>query len=198
MSAIDPAGITAAILAGGEGRRVDGQDKGLLPLAGRPLIAHVIAALRGQAGAIVICANRNADRYRQFAPVLADGLPGFHGPLAGIAAALRACKSEWLLTIPVDCPQPTRDLAVRLHAASNDHAAVARDGRSRQPLFAMYRRELADSAAAALARSASVWSWQDEIGARIVDFSDSSQSLVNLNTFEDFENWERGGHDRGR
>ena len=47
MAAVDPfnpAEVTAAILAGGEGRRVDGQDKGLLPLAGKPLIAHVAAA----------------------------------------------------------------------------------------------------------------------------------------------------------
>ena len=72
MAAFDPSDITAAILAGGEGRRIGGEDKGLLQLAGRPLIAHVIAALRGQANTIVICANRNADRYAEVAPVIAE------------------------------------------------------------------------------------------------------------------------------
>lgn len=194
MHVFDPADVTVAILAGGEGRRVDGNDKGLLPLLGRPLIAHVTAALRGQAGSIVICANRGADRYAEFAPVIADGGYGFRGPLAGIAAALNECKSTWLLTVPVDCPNPPGDLAQRLHAVANGQAAVARDGRCRQPLFAIYRRNLSDSAAAALARSVSVLSWQDEIGARIVDFSDALQSFANLNTRKDFMDWERVGH----
>lgn len=194
MPAFDPATVTAAILAGGKGRRVGGEDKGMLPLAARPLIAHVTAALSGQAGSILICVNRNADRYAEFAPAIADDASGFHGPLAGIAVALRACRSEWLLTVPVDCPRPPRDLARRLHACANGHAAVARDGEWRQPLFAMYRRGLFDSAAAALARSISVWSWQDEIGAHVVDFSDAPQISTNLNTLEDFKNWEQVSH----
>ncbi len=194
MGAFDPAAITAAILAGGEGRRVGGADKGLLLLDGSPLIAHVQTALCGQAGTIVICANRNADRYARFAPVVTDAAPDFRGPLAGIAAALRACDNEWLLTVPVDCPRLPPDFARRLHAAANGHAAVAYDGQCRQPLFAIYSRDLSDSAAAALARSVSVWGWQDEIGARIVDFSDAPQILANLNTHEDFENWEQVSH----
>ncbi|MHB8678709.1 MAG: NTP transferase domain-containing protein, partial [Rudaea sp.] len=44
MSAFDPAAITAAILAGGEGRRVGGADKGLMLLDGNPLVTHVLAA----------------------------------------------------------------------------------------------------------------------------------------------------------
>ncbi|MBU6198394.1 MAG: molybdenum cofactor guanylyltransferase [Xanthomonadaceae bacterium] len=194
MGAFDPAAITAAILAGGAGRRVGGADKGLLLLDGRPLIMHVQAALHGQAGAIVICANRNADRYARFAPVVTDATADFRGPLAGIAAALGHCKSEWLLTVPVDCPSPPSDFARRLQAAADGHAAVAYDGRCRQPLFAIYRRGLFDSAAAALARSVSVWGWQDEIGARMADFSDAPQIQANLNTHEDFKNWEQVSH----
>ena len=194
MSAFDPAAITAAILAGGEGRRVGGADKGLMLLDGKPLVTHVLAALRGQAGAIVICANRNADCYARFAPVVTDATAGFRGPLAGIAAALRECGNAWLLTVPVDCPSPPPDFARRLHAAATGHAAVAYDGQCRQPLFALYRREYSDSAAAALARSVSVWGWQDEIVARIVDFSDTPQILANLNTHEDFKNWELVSH----
>src|SRR5215468_4061553 len=98
----DRAEITAAVLAGGEGRRVGGRDKGLLPLAGRPLIAHVVAALREQAGQIIICANRNASEYSGFGIVVGDMEPGFRGPLSGIASALAHCKTHWLLTVPVD------------------------------------------------------------------------------------------------
>jgi molybdenum cofactor guanylyltransferase len=197
VPASDPAAITAAILAGGEGRRVGGGDKGLLPLSGRPLIAHVIAALRGQAGSIVICANRNADRYAQFAPVIADGEVGFRGPLAGIAAALRVCKSEWLLTVPVDCPRPPRDLAMRLHdAALAEHRDVAAvfDGTRAQPLFALYRRTLAANAEDALKRDMPVIRWQLGLHRALADFSTRQQEFGNLNTPEEFRQWEQGEH----
>ncbi|MBS0555873.1 MAG: molybdenum cofactor guanylyltransferase [Proteobacteria bacterium] len=184
------------MLAGGEGRRVGGADKGLLMLDGRPLVAHVIAALRGQVGHMLICANRNADHYAQFAPVIADGAEGFRGPLAGIAAALRACASEWLLTVPVDCPRPPQDLAQRLLAGIGGYrTAVAVDGTTRQPLFALYARELAASAAQALVRELGVWQWQDEIGVATVDFSDARGAFANLNSPEDFRNWQNALHE---
>jgi molybdenum cofactor guanylyltransferase len=193
--AFDPAQVTAAILAGGAGSRLGGRDKGLEPLAGRPLIAHVLAALQGQADRIVLCINRNAARYAQFGPTLSDAADGFHGPLAGIAAALAVCATPWLLTLPVDCPQPPHDLALRLHAAAGVHrAAAAHDGERAQPLFALYRRELAASASAALAQDAPVWRWQSDIGAVPADFSDQPQAFDNLNTRDDFHHWETRSH----
>jgi molybdenum cofactor guanylyltransferase len=186
-SAFDPADITAAILAGGAATRLGGHDKGLELLSGKPLIAHVLDALRGQAGKLLICANRNADRYSAFAPVCADATAGFLGPLAGITAALEACKTDWLLTVPVDCPLPPIDLASRLRAYVGDaRAAVAHT----EPLFALYRRELGIEAAAALARNEPVWRWQQQIGAVEIDFIDASEAFVNLNTREDFERWQ--------
>ncbi|MEO8803561.1 MAG: molybdenum cofactor guanylyltransferase MobA [Rudaea sp.] len=181
------------ILAGGEGRRVGGRDKGLLHLAGRPLIAHVIAALRQQVETSVICANRNANEYAQFAPVIADAAPGFRGPLAGIAKALQTCSTPWLLTVPVDCPQPPVDLARRLLAA-DARAAVAHDGRGRQPLFALYRCD--DVIAATVERDldSGVWQWQDKLGAVNIDFSDLAGAFHNLNTQAEFRLWERN-HD---
>lgn len=197
MGAFDPAAITAAVLAGGEGRRVGGADKGLLLLDGRPLIAHVMAALRGQANTIMICANRNADRYAEFAPVIADGEEGFRGPLAGIAVALRACKNEWLLTVPVDCPQPPLDLAVRLHdVAFDEHRDVVAvyDGTRVQPLFALYRRTLAANAEEALRKDMPVVRWQQSLYRALADFSTRAQEFGNLNTPEEFRRWEQDAH----
>lgn len=197
MAAFDPSVITAAILAGGEGRRVGGADKGLLPLGGRPLVAHVVAALRGQVGRMVICANRNADRYAQFAPVIADGESGFRGPLAGIAAALRACASEWLLTVPVDCPQPPRDLAVRLHDVAlgeNRDVVVVFDGVRVEPMFALYRSTLAANAEDALRKDMPVVRWQQGLNRALVDFSTCAPEFGNLNTLEEFRQWEQGAH----
>ena len=59
MHSFDPANVTAAVLAGGAGSRLGGRDKGLHPLDGKPLIAHVAQALAAQAGKILICINRN-------------------------------------------------------------------------------------------------------------------------------------------
>ncbi len=189
----NPADVTGAILAGGEGRRLGGRDKGLVPLAGQPLIGHVRAALDGQVGRLLVCANRNLAQYAAFALPCSDRKPGFHGPLAGIDAALADCTTPWLLTVPVDCPQPPADLALRLCLAAGSadtRAAVAHDGTQRQPLFAVYRCELADSAELALARDSPVWRWQDECGAVEVDFSDAPLAFVNLNTEQDFDRWE--------
>lgn len=187
--------VTAAILAGGEGRRLGGRDKGLVPLAGRPLVAWVHDALRGQASTIVVCANRSADDYAPYGRVIADSHDGFLGPLAGISAALDACTTPWLLTVPVDSPRPPRDLGARLHAAIGGHdAAVARpaDGR-REPLFALYRRTLAASAAGAAQAACGVWQWQDRCGAVEVGFA-AADGFVNLNTEDDFQRWEAGAH----
>lgn len=185
-----PAGITAAILAGGEGRRVDLRDKGLLPLAGKPLIAWVCAALARQAQGLLICANRNRAEYAAYGRVVADVIPGFAGPLAGIAAALAVCETPWLLTAPVDSPCPPPDLAGRLLAHVGDAAAAVAMTSRREPLFALYRRELAAAAQAGVARDMAVWRWQDEAGAIAVDFSDCSAAFVNLNSPADFERWE--------
>src|SRR5436309_2411170 len=116
-AAFNPANIRVAILAGGAGSRLGGRDKGLEILASKPLIEHVLAALEGQAGNVLICANRNVERYAKYAVTLPHSTDEFRGPLAGISAALRACDAEWLLTVPVDCPAPPHDLSARLHAA---------------------------------------------------------------------------------
>ena len=118
-----PAAITGLILAGGQARRMGGQDKGLVPLAGRPLIAWVIAALTPQVGRILISANRNQAAYAGFGhPVIGDEaggaeLAGFQGPLAGIATAMTRAETPWLLTLPCDAPLAPADLVSRLAAA---------------------------------------------------------------------------------
>jgi molybdopterin-guanine dinucleotide biosynthesis protein A len=188
------ADVSAAILAGGEGVRVEGRDKGLMLLSGRPLIDWVCTSLRGQVGRILICANRNASKYAAYGTVVPDAAPGFRGPLAGIASALTACPTPWLVTVPVDNPHPPAVLCQRLHAAAvaaGVPAAVLHDGEHREPLFAIYRREAAVSAREALDRDSPVWRWQDELGAVDVDFSDCVAELVNLNTAGDFRRMEQ-------
>ena len=193
----DPLDITAAILAGGAGTRLGGRDKGLALLADKPLIAHVVESLKRQSRDMLICINRHAEQYAVFAPICTDRIAGFRGPLAGIDAALAVCATPWLLTVPVDCPQPPLDLAHRLYAAARAAqacVAVAHDGIRRQPLFAIYRRELGADTGLALSNDLPVWRWQDSAGAIEVNFSDVPQAFLNLNVDDDFGKWEEHHH----
>ena len=84
---IDDDNISCIILAGGEGKRVGGLDKGLVSYKNRPLIEHVIDNVHSQVDDIIISANRNIKKYNQYAAkVLNDSASDYRGPLAGIAA----------------------------------------------------------------------------------------------------------------
>ena len=186
--------VTGAILAGGQGSRVGGLDKGMMPVLDEPLVAQVVRRLGLQVGRIVICANRHGAEYAAYGEVVADRIGGFRGPLAGIDAALLACRSPWLLTVPVDCPSPPVDLMARLHAAaeaSGARGATVRTRDRREPLFALYRVAAVGSLDDALQRDLPVWRWQDEIGVVEVEYDGSSTDFDNLNTSDDFRRWEK-------
>ncbi len=188
--------ISAAILAGGAGLRLGGRDKGLELLSGRPLIAWVIAAIKPQVTSLSICANRHTQEYSAYSSVLIDRVPGFRGPLAGIATALEHADHDWVLTVPVDCPNPPSDLAARLYASARQGTgAVAHDGIRRQPLFALYSRTLASTAMQALHDNVPVWQFQDNAGIAEVNFSDERFAFTNLNAVADFISYEAIDHD---
>jgi molybdopterin-guanine dinucleotide biosynthesis protein A len=183
---------TIAILAGGAARRLGGRDKGLERFHGRVLVARVLDAARAldPEADLLVVANRNAGEYARHARVVADAVAGFAGPLAGVAAALSACATDYLLTLPVDCPRPPTDLAVRCRQAMESDPAlaviVAHDGHRRQPLFALYRARLATGAPDAAADGQGVAGWQDALRLRELDFSGEERHFLNLNTPEDF------------
>lgn len=179
--------ITGAILAGGRGTRMGGCDKGLVNLAGEPLVAHVLARLRPQVGAVVIVANRNLPSYRrQRAAVIRDEPPSGAGPLAGIASALHYAATAYLLIVPCDNPLLPADLAVRLRRALADPAieiAVAQSGERLEPLFALLRTTLAPSLRQFLAGGGhAVHAWYAQHRVAPIDFSDCKEAFVNLNT----------------
>lgn len=114
------AALTAAlVLAGGQARRMGGGDKPLLPLDGRPLLAHILDALKPLP--VAISANGDPSRFAGFGcPVLPDGPFRDEGPLAGVLAGLDWASSlgmETLLTVPGDTPLIPRDLCRRLWPA---------------------------------------------------------------------------------
>lgn len=113
-----PEHITGLILAGGRGERMGQVDKGLQPLRGASMTAHVVKRLAPQVGQLAISANRNLEQYAAFGvPVWPDGLQGFAGPLAGLETGLRRCPTDYLVTAPCDSPFLPADLVARLSAA---------------------------------------------------------------------------------
>ena len=97
--ALSPREITGVVLAGGRGRRMGGQDKGLVEVDGQPLISRILEVFAPQVGQIIINANRNHLRYRSFGYTLvADDLEDYQGPLAGFAAAMGAASTPFIIT----------------------------------------------------------------------------------------------------
>ncbi len=181
--------ITAGILAGGRATRMGGQDKGLVMLAGRPMIAYVIEAMGGQAGRVIINANRNLEAYgRHGVTVVPDREDGFLGPLAGMASMLAASDSEWLLTAPCDSPNVANDFGLRLwQAVVREHAdiGVADSGGRLEPVFALIRRSLLGDLEAYLGRGErKIDRWYKSQRMAVADFSDQADMFINVNTPE--------------
>jgi molybdopterin-guanine dinucleotide biosynthesis protein A len=179
--------VTGLILAGGQGSRMGGVDKGLIEWQGRPLVLHVAQRLAPQVDRLMISANRNLERYSSFGwAVVADRTMGYDGPLAGLDAGLGACTTPLLAMVPCDAPHLPLDLVARLHSAlGNGLAAVAASADGLQPAFLLCRREAAPRLADWLAGGQrKLAGWLTEIGATIVPFTDTA-AFANFNTPED-------------
>lgn len=184
------ADITGVILAGGEGRRLGGVDKGLQELQGRPMVQWVLDGLAPQVGTVLISANRNLPRYASFGcAVLPDRIPDFAGPLAGLHAALAQAATPLIATVPCDSPFLPLDLVQRLHAAlvaDKAELAVARAGGKAHRAFCLARRELLPRLAAFLAAGErKVGLWHASLKLVEVDFDDEAAAFDNINTPEE-------------
>ena len=145
--------VVGLLLAGGRARRMGGGDKCLLPLAGRPLLEHVIHRARPQVARLVLNANGDPARFAAFGlPVVADTIEGFAGPLAGVLAGLdwmarRVASADWLATFATDTPFFPLDLVARMREAvareRADLACAASGGRA-HPVFGLWPLALRD------------------------------------------------------
>ena len=174
-----------------------GEDKGLVELAGEPLVTHALRQLRPQVATLIINANRNQQRYAALGDcaVIEDIQGDFAGPLAGMLSAMRAASTQFILTVPCDSPLVSDRLAERLYAALIDDDAelsVAHDGQRLQPVFALIDCALADSMARYLdegERKIDRWFTRHRMAQ--ADLSDQSDTFLNVNTPEEREALER-------
>ena len=182
---IPPRDVTGVVLCGGEGRRMGGVEKPLVPLHDRPLLAHVLDRLLPQVGHVLVSANRELDAYRALGhPVVSDDVPGL-GPLGGLATVARHVTTPWLFCCPGDAPRLGAGLVSRLAAALQDEvvAVYPNDGERKQYLFLLVRTSACRSLTTYLDGSArSVHGWLARVGARAADMRDIANSFTNVNT----------------
>lgn len=195
-------GVTGVVLAGGRGRRLGGVDKGLLAVAGRPLIERVLERLKPQVDGVLINANRNAGRYADYGhAVIGDSGAGYEGPLAGMAAALAAAKTEHVLCVPCDAALLPTDLAQRMRATLLDGAGsvcAVHDGVWLHPVCALIPRALLPDLRHWLADGhREVAGWLQRHGLATVRYPDWPSAYWSVNTPEDLAHLEqRLGSDR--
>jgi molybdopterin-guanine dinucleotide biosynthesis protein A len=189
--------ITGIVLAGGQGSRMGGVDKGLQPFRGRPMVAHVLERLRPQVGEILVNANRNVEAYAGFGHrVIADEIAGFAGPLAGFERGLAHATTELVATAPCDSPFLPLDLVARLHEAlerAQAELAVAKTGDQAHPVFCLMRRTVHASLRDFLGSGQrKIDRWYSKLSVVEVAFDDEAEAFLNINTREELAGLEPG------
>jgi molybdopterin-guanine dinucleotide biosynthesis protein A len=185
------------VLAGGLARRMGGGDKARIAIRGVTILHRVLACLAPQCTGLLINANGDPARFADTGlPVVADSVPDFAGPLAGVLAgldwaALHLPQCEWLASVPGDCPFLPNDLIVRLHAArvaAGASLACARSGQWRHPVVGLWPLALRDDLRRALTADGlrKIEIWTERHGVAIADWpAEPVDPFFNVNTPED-------------
>jgi len=137
--------VSFLILAGGRGQRMNGADKGLMLWQDKPMIEHIIKAINAPTDKVIISANRNMEKYKQYAGCVVNDdnnnfQDSYQGPLAGISSAMHVCTTPYLLCLPCDTPSPPANLLNQLWQClqtQSKESAICHDGDRLQPLFSL-------------------------------------------------------------
>lgn len=184
--------ITGIILAGGQGRRMGGVNKGLVEFKGRPMVDHAIERLKPQVDELLINANQNVEEYKRLGhTVISDSVQGFAGPLAGLQSGMLAAHHELVATAPCDSPFLPRDMIARLKndlMAADAQLAVAVTGSQAQPVFCLCKKDLLPHLTAFLENGGrKIDAWYASLKVAEVDFSDEAEAFMNINTRQELE-----------
>jgi molybdopterin-guanine dinucleotide biosynthesis protein A len=189
--------VLGLVLAGGLARRMGGGDKPLTRIGDATILDRALERLRPQCARMILNANGDPARFAATGlPVVADSVPDFAGPLAGILAGLdwaaaNAPGLDTVVSVPGDCPFLPRDLVARLQAArqaAGTPMACARSGDWRHPVVGLWPVSLRDDLRHALVeedlRKIEVWTARH--GVAVADWPDQPvDPFFNVNTPED-------------
>jgi molybdenum cofactor guanylyltransferase len=190
--------VTGVILAGGQGRRMGGVDKGLQLFRGRPMVEWVLERLAPQVSEILINANQNLQRYASLGHrVVPDYIAGFAGPLAGLHRGMQEAGRPLVITVPCDSPFLPADLVSRLlQGLQHEQAdlAVARTGDQSHPVFCLAHARLRPHLERFLtAGGRKIDAWYADLRVVEVPFDDEAEAFGNFNTLEELREAESGG-----
>ena len=190
------------VLAGGLARRMGGGDKALLKIGSETILDRVLARLKPQCTGVILNANGDPARFAGFGlPVVADDIPDFAGPLAGILAGLEwaatNAPAEWVVSVPGDCPFVPRDLVAGLHkarSASSTPLACAKSGDWRHPVAGLWPVSLRADLRRALTEEGlhKIEAWTGRHGVAFAEWQDQPvDPFFNVNRPEDLAEAER-------
>ena len=182
--------VTGVILAGGQSRRMNYQDKGLQLFRGQPLISYSFNALRPLVDKLIINANQNIAMYENFGvPVISDLTQNFSGALAGILAAMNYSNEDLLLVVPCDAPFISTQQLQRLLSEQQKSGAeitVARTGEQIHSVFLGVKTNLRTSLETYLAAdNHKVRLWFEQHQTHFVDFGVDARGFENINTLDE-------------
>jgi molybdopterin-guanine dinucleotide biosynthesis protein A len=187
--------VTGVVLAGGQGRRMGGVDKGLTPLRGKPMAQWAIERFAPQVDEILINANQNLDTYAAFGyRVIPDAIGGFAGPLAGLHRGLSEASHDLVATVPCDSPFLPLDLVSRLHTAlekTDADLTVARTGDQPHPVFCLCHKRVLGSLTSFLESGGrKIDAWYSALRICEVRFDDEADAFSNINTKDELKGFE--------
>jgi molybdenum cofactor guanylyltransferase len=181
-------GVSGIVLAGGQGRRMGGVDKGLQLLRGRPMAQWVLERLAPQVDEVLINCNQNLESYARFGHRLVpDEVGGFAGPLAGLHAGLKAAAQPLVVTVPCDSPFLPFNLVSRLKDSLGDNdLAVAKTGEQPHPVFSLVRKSVLSNLETFLQGGGrKIDAWYASLKTIEVPFDDDPDAFRNINTLEE-------------
>jgi molybdenum cofactor guanylyltransferase len=187
--------IAGILLAGGLSRRMGGGDKCLRPLGAATILARVIARAQPQVAALALNANGDPGRFAAYRlPVIADSIPDFAGPLAGVLAGLDWAASRGdthVASFATDAPFLPHDLVARFVAAPEREGAdlvCAASGGRTHPVFGLWPVGLRDALRHAMVAEGirKVDAWTARYRLAIVDYpTEPFDPFFNTNRPED-------------
>ena len=184
---IDRKDVTAIVLCGGQGARLNGEDKPLLRLGKRQIVDYILDLLASQVICSLISCSRNVALYEAKGhPVVVD-TDIERGPLAGLCESFYCVKTEWVLTVPGDSPfLPVNLVSALAIDALNHGIAVPDNGEHRQNLCLLLNQEARkDLLQFYNSGGIAVKYWLDLREVQATDMADQAQSFYNINTNED-------------
>ena len=183
--------VTVVILAGGQSKRMQVQNKATVLFEGKSLITHVIDRMKTQAKHIVINTHRNQKDFEIFhLPLIDDILDIQEGPLLGILTSLQAIKTDWIQFVPCDTPNLPNDLIAILMEeveAKKTLVAVPETSDGLQSTCLLCHSSTLNNLQIFFNQGGrKIEDWIRQLAFSIVQFNDESQFL-NVNTQEELK-----------